>query len=130
MQSPVRTNDLLNTVQYVTRSQDSSAFLRAFPGLVISGSPSISAVQDESRDEGTVHAPRSGFLAGDQYYTAKDQLIMDEQILLRVLRFEIGVEHAHKYLLNMCQILQSNEPLAQLATCLVRIFVTLQDCTI
>lgn len=123
----MRTNDLLNTVQYVTNTQDSSAILRAFPGFLIPGSPSIRAALDESRDKGTRHAPRSGFLAGDHYYAAKDQLIMDEQILLRVLHFEIGVEHAHKYLLNMCQVLQSNEALAQLATCLVRISLNLQN---
>jgi hypothetical protein len=58
-------------------------------------------------------------LAGEQYYAAKDQLIMDEQLLLRILRFQIHVEHPHKFLLNMCHVLRCSQPLASLALCLV-----------
>lgn len=125
MQSPVRTNDLLNAVRYVTSPQDTSALAAAFPGLLVSeastsGTTAETCQPDRSANGSAEQAPSSGFLAGDEYYAAKDQLIMDEQILLRVLRFEISVQHAHKYLLNMCQLLRCSQPVAQMALCLVR----------
>ena len=126
MQSPVRTNDLLNAVRYVTNPQESSALGAAFPVLLdpdasMSGTMAETPQLDRSANDSAEQAPRSGFLAGDEYYAAKDQLIMDEQILLRVLRFEISVQHAHKYLLNFCHVLRCSQPLAQMALCLVRL---------
>jgi hypothetical protein len=131
VQSPVRTNDLLNAVRYVTSPQDSTALAQAFPGLQIIDTSASSTATESSQPAGDANAadanglaasgPRAGFLAGDEYYAAKDQLIIDEQLLLRLLRFEVGVQHAHKYLLNMCHVLGCSQPLAQMATCLVRL---------
>ncbi len=125
LQSPVRTNDLLNAVRFVTSPQDSTALAGAFPGLSVSDTSASGTGSEPHQPAGDANgsasnAPRAGFLAGDDYYAAKDQLIMDEQLLLRVLRFEIAVQHAHKYLLNMCHVLRCSQPLAQMATCLVR----------
>ncbi|CAL8464590.1 g4125 [Coccomyxa elongata] len=123
-ESPVRTNDLLNAVRYVTSPRDSSALAVAFPSLLVSDASASGTTAETHQPDGIANGsleqvPRPGFLAGDEYYAAKDQLIMDEQILLRVLRFEISVQHAHKYLLNMCHVLRCSQPLAQMALCLV-----------
>ncbi len=135
MQSPVRTNDLLNAVRYVTSPRDSSALAAAFPSLLDSDTPVSGTMAEAHQPEGSANGsieqvPRPGFLAGDEYYAAKDQLIIDEQILLRVLRFEISIQHAHKYLLNMCHVLRCSQPLAQMALCLVRLVTLWVDATV
>ena len=126
MQTPLRTNDLLNAIKYVFTPDDSGTLQRAFPGILAARQPSSEQAlmpADIETETGTKTeisaAPEGGSLAGDAYYAAKDQLIMDEQVLLRMLRFSINIEHPHKYLLNMCHLLGCSQPLAHLATCLV-----------
>ena len=121
MQTPLRTNDLLNAIKYVFTPDDSSSLQRSFPGLLAPMQPSPGQADGASADTEaeSAAAPEGGYLAGDAYYAAKDRLIMDEQVLLRVLRFSISIEHPHKYLLNMCRLLGCSQPLAHLATCLV-----------
>ena len=131
MQTPLRTNDLLNATKYVSTPDDNAALQRAFPGLLAASQPTSAQAVGASGmpadvDTDTAAAPEGGFLAGDAYYSAKDQLIMDEQVLLRVLRFSISIEHPHKYLLNMCRLLGCSQPLAHLATCLVSVPALLQ----
>ncbi len=143
MQTPVRTNDLLNALHYILHSSKSPELAKAFPGLLLSqnGTAEQSSVtEDERGDAVPLHNPDSvetaadtphaednsnsraemGLLAGDDYYRAKEQLITDEQILLRILCFEMNVEHPHKYLLNICRLLQCGQPLIHLAVCLVK----------
>lgn len=139
VQTPVRTNDLLNALQYILQPCNSRELAQAFPGLLLhrqSAAIDHSASQrDEHGEPAQMHSPKEsasqaegssgsrlqkGLLAGDDYYAAKEQLITDEQILLRILCFEITVEHPHKYLLNLCSVLQCEKPLIQLALCLVR----------
>ena len=142
MQTPVRTNDLLNALHYILQSSKSPEVAKAFPGLLLSqnGTAEQSPVREDERGDAVpLHNPDSAetaaaaphaednpnsraeiFLAGDDYYRAKAQLITDEQILLRVLCFEMNVEHPHKYLLNICRLLQCGQPLIQLAVCLVK----------
>ena len=138
-QTPVRTNDLLNALQYILDPSNRPELTKAFPGLLLSQQHTADPRTDKQHEqESAVHLsasspaanaaddsasnlPQLGLLAGDDYYRAKEQLITDEQILLRMLRFEINVEHPHKYLLNICRTLQCGQPLTQLALCLVRL---------
>ena len=138
VQTPVRTNDLLNALQYISDPGNRPELTKAFPGLLLSQQHTADTQTDKQHDQESAaglaasspaataaddsasNLPQPGLLAGDDYYRAKEQLITDEQILLRVLRFEINVEHPHKYLLNICRTLQCGQPLTQLALCLVR----------
>jgi hypothetical protein len=138
----LRTNDLLNAVEYLARPDDSRELQRAFPHLLRApqaddappaagqqpGLPAHAAgPATEAAAAGpataaaaaVAAAPSGGFLAGEAYYSAKEQLIWDEQVLLRVLRFQLCVEHPHRVLLNLCRALRCSAPLARLATCLV-----------
>lgn len=121
MQSPVRTNDLLNAGRYLAHATDRQLIEAAFPGLQ-SKQPLSDAVHaqlsiDVATD--TQSFSNATFLAGNEYYAAKDQLIMDEQTLLRVVGFDIHVIHPHRFLLNMCHVLRCSQQLTQLALCLV-----------
>ena len=139
MQTPVRTNDLLNALQYILHPCNSRELAQAFPGLLLHQQSAVfdnsTSQPDEHGEPAQLHSPKEyasqaegssgsrlqkGLLAGDDYYAAKEQLITDEQILLRILCFEITVEHPHKYLLNLCSVLHCKKPLIQLALCLVR----------
>ena len=143
VQTPVRTNDLLNALQYILDPGNKPELTKAFPGLLLSQQRTADPKADkqheqefaillaasspaaDAADASVSNLPQPGLLAGDDYYRAKEQLITDEQILLRILRFEINVEHPHKYLLNICRTLQCGQPLTQLALCLVRLLHTL-----
>ena len=138
VQTPVRTNDLLNALQHILDPGNRPDLTKAFPGFVLSQQHAADPITDRQHeqespvglaasspaaspaDESASSLLQPGLLAGDDYYRAKEQLITDEQIVLRILRFEINVEHPHKYLLNICRSLQSGQPLTQLALCLVR----------
>ena len=134
----MRTNDLLNALHYILQSSNGRELCKAFPGLLLSRK----GTAEQQRDEDTASADAAnptavlasspetggnaankaemGFLAGDDYYMAKEQLITDEQILLRILCFQMNVDSPQKYLLNLCRLLQCSQPLIQLAVCLVR----------
>ena len=146
LQTPVRTNDLLNALHYILQPSNGPVLADAFPGRLLSRE--VTAEQLPHRQQDTMQdsdpaeraAPttdaenNSGrqadvdLLAGDGYYTAKEQLITDEQILLRVLCFAMSVESPHKYILNLCHLLQCSQPLIQLAVCMVSaLFLHLHD---
>ena len=133
----MRTNDLLNALHYILQPSNGPELSKAFPGLLLSSG----VTAEQQRDEVTMvdaatsveaaapipgtaeNAPsraEMGFLAGDDYYVAKEQLITDEQILLRILCFEMNVDSPQKYLLNLCRLLQCSQPVIRLAVCLVR----------
>lgn len=133
----MRTNDLLNALHYILQPSNGLELSKAFPGLLLSrGAPAeqqhdedtaIAAAQSVEASaplpgtaENAASVAEIGFLAGDDYYTAKERLITDEQILLRILCFEMDVDSPQKYLLNLCRLLQCSQPLIQLAVCLVR----------
>ncbi len=134
----MRTNDLLNALHYILQSSNGPELSEAFPGLLLNRKITAEQQRDEdtasanaanpteaasnSPETGEDAASRAelGFLAGDDYYMAKEQLITDEQILLRILCFQMNVDSPQKYLLNLCRLLQCSQPLIQLAVCLVR----------
>lgn len=49
-------------------------------------------------------------------------LLRDEQVVLRLLRFQLCVEHPYVHLFNLCEAVQAPPRLVTLATCLVRGF--------
>ena len=130
-QTPLRTNDLVNAVEYISRPNDTTRLYQAFPELLprharqdATGGRQSEQPQSHasaSAEPAGEAAPEGGFLAGEAYYAVKEQLISDEQVLLRTLRFQLALEHPHKHLLSMCRLLSCSQPLTQLATCLVRI---------
>lgn len=67
LQAPVRINDLLNAVKHVAAGKDRGLLLEAFPDLP---------------PDGILPAgiPGDGILVDREYYTAKEVLIMDEQV--------------------------------------------------
>lgn len=58
-------------------------------------------------------------LVDGEYSTAKRQLILHEQLLLRSLHFEIAVEHPYKYLLNFCNLFKLTSGICQTAICAI-----------
>ncbi|CAL5224658.1 g7377 [Coccomyxa viridis] len=136
-ETPVRTNDLLNALHYILQPRNGPELCEAFPGLLLSmrvtaeqqrdgdpapidaAHPTEAPANFPETDEKSASRAEMGFLAGDDYYMAKEQLITDEQILLRILCFQMNVESPQKYLLNVCRLLQCSQPLIQLAVCLV-----------
>jgi hypothetical protein len=62
------------------------------------------------------HLPPSGcIVVGDDYYAAKEQLFVTEQVVLRIMRFQLEVEQPHKYLFNFCRLLDVQQQLAAAA---------------
>jgi hypothetical protein len=59
--------------------------------------------------------PSTFIVVGDEYYAAKEQLFVTEQVVLRVMRFQLEVEQPHKYLLNLCRLLDVQQQLAAAA---------------
>lgn len=60
------------------------------------------------------------YRAPHTHTTCLQVLLRDEQIVLRLLRFELCVEHPYGHLFNLCEAVQATPQLATLATCLVR----------
>ena len=54
-------------------------------------------------------------IVGQPYYALKQTLIIDEQVLLRTISFEIVIEHPHKYLLNFGKLIDAKHSLIQIA---------------
>eukprot|EP00884_Botryococcus_braunii_P008655 jgi/Botrbrau1/17791/Bobra.0127s0042.2 len=102
----MRINDLLNAVKHVAAGRDRTLLLEAFPDLPIHGIlPS--------------GIPGDGILVDKEYYAAKDVLIMDEQVLLRVTNFDLCFQHPHKYLFNYARTLGSSGAMVRIALGLV-----------
>lgn len=81
-EAQVRVNDLANAFIFLEDSQNAVTIKTIFPGLV----PKSKAAQT--------------LLVGDAYYAAKDQLIQQEQVLLRWLSFDLCIDHPYRYILN------------------------------
>lgn len=98
LQASVRTNDLLNAVHFMA--------VPLHPGSSKTASSEVSKLPNQG-----------GFLAlvGQQYYTLKETLIVDEQFLLRTIDFQIVVEHPHKYVLNFGRLIEAKHSLILLA---------------
>ena len=58
-------------------------------------------------------------LVDKEYSTAKRQLILHEQLLLRSLHFDIAIEHPLKYLLNFCNLFKITSSVCQTAICAI-----------
>ena len=102
MQANVRTNDLLNASDFVKSDR--------------------TELTSEASQQSHAAPAQTGCwaaLVGEQYYTKKQQLILDEQILLRVIDFNIVAEHPHKYLLNFARTIKASCELVQLAICVL-----------
>lgn len=78
----VRVNDLVNAFIFLEAPQDVEAISAIFPQLAFDS------------------AAPSKVVVGDAYYAAKDQLIQQEQVVLRWLSFDLCVDHPFRYLLN------------------------------
>ena len=65
--------------------------------------------------------PLAGMLVGQEYYARKRQLILDEQLLLRSLRFDLTgtADQPHKWVYAFCVSLRVSRSALRLATCLV-----------
>ena len=66
----------------------------------------------------SVHLQRPP-LVDKEYSTAKRQLILHEQLLLRSLHFDIAIEHPFKYLLNFCNLFKVTSNVCQTAICAI-----------
>jgi len=58
-------------------------------------------------------------VVGDEYYAAKEQLFVAEQVVLRLMRFELGVEQPHKHLFNFCRLLGLQQEQSAAAVCVL-----------
>lgn len=58
-------------------------------------------------------------VVGDNYYAAKEQLFVAEQVVLRLMRFELGVEQPHKHLFNFCRLLGLQQEQSAAAVCVL-----------
>jgi hypothetical protein len=80
--------------------------------------------QQQQQQQPQQQLSSAGIVVGDEYYAAKEQLFMAEQAVLRLMRFEFGVDQPHKYLLNFCRLLEIQQQLAAAAVCV------LNDCVV
>ncbi len=85
----MRTNDMLNAVAAWGRGSDAAA-LAAFPCLV-----------------------------GEAYQARKRQLITDEQLVLRRLRFDIGCDQPHRHLYALAHCWGASRAAVRVAACLL-----------
>ena len=99
MQASVRTNDLLNAV------------------YIMVATPTATSASEEPLPDTT--APGFTALVGQSYYNLKQTLILDEQYLLRIIDFDIVVEHPHKYLLNFAKAIGAKHSLVQMSVSLL-----------
>ena len=98
LQATVRTNDMLNAVRQAQ---------------------AILAAQDDSAGPQPPAAPGIDPIVGDEYYSMKTQLIMDEQLVCRGTEFCLHMEHPHKWLFNYCRSLRCSCAVAKLACSIV-----------
>lgn len=91
-EASLRTNDMLNAVaaHAAGATAGDSAELARFPCLV-----------------------------GDAYQAAKRQLIQDEQLLLRYLRFDIGADQPHRHLYVLAHCWGASREAVRMAVCLL-----------
>lgn len=113
LQASLRTNDLVNAVGYLN-SQPANAWGQGAIGALCK--PGSTGTSDDQQ-AAEASAGQFEMLVGEAYYTAKAQLITDEQVLLRVMQFDIGVEQPHKYLLCFSKTLRAPQEVVRLATC-------------
>lgn len=104
-EAPVRTNDMLNTLEYLRQCQQRQrgSTLVAEPPPLQNMLPAVDAM----------------VLVGDLYYAKKQELIIREQSLLRLIHFNVVCEHPHRYLFNFGRALHCPARMLHLAVCLV-----------
>lgn len=72
----------------------------------VAGGPDFLAAEFPAADAAAAAAASLSYLVGEAYAAAKRQLILDEQLLLRRLRFDLGAgcdqPHRHLYVLAHC----------------------------
>jgi hypothetical protein len=66
-------------------------------------------------------------LVADDYYRAKQALITAEQVLLRVLHFQVDIQVPHKPLLHYCSTLRLTQQQSAAAVRLMNDVMTLTD---
>ena len=113
MQAPVRTNDLLNAIRYLSKCQQDA------PTAATATGQGRSAIAVMIRTAESIPHSQSWALIGEEYYTAKQILVANEQVLLRHIHFNIIAEHPHRYLFNYAATLSCPASVLRLAACLI-----------
>eukprot|EP00877_Chromochloris_zofingiensis_P003720 jgi/Chrzof1/13349/Cz07g29230.t1 len=114
LQATISTNHLINTIRLLSSPHNQHQLQQLTP--LPSNAPQDNTVQHTA----TV-------VVGDDYYAAKDQLLIAEQHVLRVMQFQVNIDHPYKYLLNLCNLLQVSKPTAAAAVCLLNDCLTFTD---
>lgn len=117
-QAPVRTNDLLNAVQYLLKCQQQDADSASPIGLFFSNQPALQSLHQQQQQQQRRDSPQ-WVLVGEDYYSKKQTLVDNEQLLLRHIQFNLLVDHPHRYLFNFARLLGCQNKLVQLALCIV-----------
>lgn len=126
-EAPLRTNDLVNVAHYLLASPDAplSLWQAGERGAGHDGAQMAAEENGQEQQGSQQHQPaqqplsKADMLAGDDYYQAKDTLIEDEQMLLRVLRFNIDVQQPHKWLFSLCRAVDASVAVVRVATCVL-----------
>ncbi len=114
----MRTNDLVNAVRMFYCPAFSGSLLRVFQQHTVA--EIMQPPSDHQRPPTAAsRAAANGLLVGDSYYERKQELIHDEQVLLRAMHFQIATEHPYKYLYCFVRTLNLELLAVRAATCLV-----------
>ena len=109
-ETSLRTNDMLNAVRYVVAASSAADGVEA--------QQQQQQLAAERAASPGAH-PLGDMLAGDAYYASKQQLIIDEQLLLRLLRFDVDTAQPHKWLYVFAVVLEASQDAVRLAVCLL-----------
>ena len=102
-EAAVRTNDMLNAVAAAAAAAAPVAHVGIGPTAAMDG----------------VDLATFPCLVGEAYQQRKAQLILDEQLLLRVLRFDIGVDQPHRHLYVLAHCWGATSEAVRAAVCLL-----------
>lgn len=89
------------------------------PQAAAAASEAAAGSSQQEQQQQHVQPHSAAIVVGEAYYAAKEQLFMAEQAVLRLMRFQLGVQQPHKYLLNFCQLLGLQQQLAAAAVCVL-----------
>jgi hypothetical protein len=116
----VSTNQLINTARLLADASQHAQLRALAPWPFkhqqqqLSGQPGTNQQQRQQQQQqqqqpksaaAAAAAHASALVVGDAYYAAKQRLFHAEQVVLRLMRFELGSAQPHKHLLNLCRTL-------------------------
>lgn len=99
----MRTSDLLNVISFLHALYAEAGAKQMF-----------SRLHELGGDQERVPA-----LVGDSYYKAKEHLISAEQVLMRVIRFQVTADHPHKHVMRICSELNTTSGMLRSSICLL-----------